>query len=59
MGTKLYVGNLNYNTTEESLRALFGSERRDHSGVSARHLEQVLQQVAHLEVVASEAPVIP
>jgi RNA recognition motif-containing protein len=28
MGTKLYVGNLNYNTTEEELREVFGEDGR-------------------------------
>ncbi|MEK6606781.1 MAG: RNA-binding protein [Myxococcota bacterium] len=28
MGTKLYVGNLSYNTTEESLRTHFGADGR-------------------------------
>ena len=34
MGTKLYVGNLNYNTNEESLRQLFGSNGREVASVS-------------------------
>ncbi|HEY6178914.1 MAG TPA: RNA-binding protein, partial [Kofleriaceae bacterium] len=34
MGTKLYVGNLNYNTTEESLREAFGSNGREVTSVS-------------------------
>ena len=34
MGTKLYVGNLNYNTNEESLRALFGANGREVASVS-------------------------
>ena len=34
MGTKLYVGNLNYNTNEESLRRLFGSNGREVASVS-------------------------
>ena len=34
MGTKLYVGNLNYNTTEESLRAAFGANGREVASVS-------------------------
>lgn len=29
MGTKLYVGNLNYNTGEQALRELFGANGRD------------------------------
>ncbi|MEQ8275424.1 MAG: RNA-binding protein [Deltaproteobacteria bacterium] len=29
MGNKLYVGNLNYNTTEEELRDHFGADGRD------------------------------
>jgi RNA recognition motif-containing protein len=34
MGTKLYVGNLNYNTNEESLRQMFGSNGREVASVS-------------------------
>ena len=34
MGTKLYVGNLNYTTTEESLRAAFGANGREVTSVS-------------------------
>ena len=34
MGTKLYVGNLNYNTTEESLRTAFGANGREVTSVS-------------------------
>ncbi|MEZ4401187.1 MAG: RNA-binding protein [Kofleriaceae bacterium] len=34
MGTKLYVGNLNYNTNEESLRALFASNGREVASVA-------------------------
>ena len=34
MGTKLYVGNLNYNTTEDSLRQAFGADGREVSSVS-------------------------
>ena len=34
MGTKLYVGNLNYNTTEQSLRDAFGSNGREVASVS-------------------------
>lgn len=34
MGTKLYVGNLNYNTTEDSLREAFGSNGREVTSVS-------------------------
>ena len=34
MGTKLYVGNLNYNTNEESLRTAFSSNGREVSSVS-------------------------
>lgn len=34
MGTKLYVGNLNYNTNEESLRQLFGSNGREVASVA-------------------------
>ena len=33
-GTKLYVGNLSYNTTEESLRALFEADGRRVTEVS-------------------------
>jgi RNA recognition motif-containing protein len=33
-GTKLYVGNLSYNTTEESLRALFEGDGRRVTEVS-------------------------
>src|SRR4051812_49807567 len=34
VGTKLYVGNLNYNTTEESLREAFGANGREVTSVS-------------------------
>jgi RNA recognition motif-containing protein len=34
VGTKLYVGNLNYNTTEESLREAFGANGREVASVS-------------------------
>ena len=34
MGTKLYVGNLNYNTTEDSLREAFGANGREVTSVS-------------------------
>ena len=34
MGTKLYVGNLNYNTTEQSLREAFGADGREVASVS-------------------------
>jgi len=34
MGTKLYVGNLNYNTNEESLRQMFGADGREVASVS-------------------------
>ena len=34
MGTKLYVGNLNYNTNEESLREAFGANGREVTSVS-------------------------
>ncbi len=34
MGTRLYVGNLSYNTTEESLRAAFEADGRQVEGVS-------------------------
>lgn len=34
MGTKLYVGNLNYNTNEESLRAAFSANGREVTSVS-------------------------
>src|SRR6188768_2852400 len=34
MGTKLYVGNLNYNTTEDSLRQAFGANGREVASVS-------------------------
>ncbi|MBA3464097.1 MAG: RNA-binding protein [Deltaproteobacteria bacterium] len=34
MGTKLYVGNLNYNTTEASLRQAFGANGREVASVS-------------------------
>lgn len=34
MGTKLYIGNLSYNTTEESLRAAFESNGRKVTEVS-------------------------
>ncbi len=34
MGTKLYVGNLNYNTTESSLRELFSANGREVTSVS-------------------------
>jgi cold-inducible RNA-binding protein len=34
VGTKLYVGNLNYNTTEDSLREAFGSNGREVTSVS-------------------------
>ncbi len=34
MGTKLYVGNLNYNTSEESLRVAFSANGREVASVS-------------------------
>jgi cold-inducible RNA-binding protein len=34
VGTKLYVGNLNYNTTEGSLREAFGANGREVTSVS-------------------------
>ena len=34
MGTKLYVGNLNYNTNEQSLREAFGANGREVTSVS-------------------------
>ncbi|MEO8702480.1 MAG: RNA-binding protein [Kofleriaceae bacterium] len=34
MGTKLYVGNLNYNTTEDSLRQAFGADGREVTSVA-------------------------
>jgi cold-inducible RNA-binding protein len=34
MGTRLYVGNLSYNTTEESLRSAFGADGRNVKEVS-------------------------
>jgi RNA recognition motif-containing protein len=34
VGTKLYVGNLNYNTTEDSLRGAFGGNGREVTSVS-------------------------
>lgn len=34
MGTKLYVGNLNYNTNEDSLRQAFGANGREVTSVS-------------------------
>jgi RNA recognition motif-containing protein len=34
VGTKLYVGNLNYNTTEQSLRDAFGANGREVASVS-------------------------
>ena len=34
MGTKLYVGNLNYNTSEESLRQMFSANGREVASVS-------------------------
>src|SRR5690242_21356340 len=34
VGTKLYVGNLNYNTTEDSLREAFGANGREVTSVS-------------------------
>jgi RNA recognition motif-containing protein len=34
VGTKLYVGNLNYNTTEDSLRQAFGADGREVASVS-------------------------
>jgi cold-inducible RNA-binding protein len=34
VGTKLYVGNLNYNTTEDSLRQAFGANGREVASVS-------------------------
>src|SRR3954464_14261462 len=34
VGTKLYVGNLNYNTTENSLREAFGANGREVTSVS-------------------------
>ncbi|MGQ0615270.1 MAG: RNA recognition motif domain-containing protein [Planctomycetaceae bacterium] len=34
MGTRLYVGNLSYNTTEDSLRAAFSADSRQVTNVS-------------------------
>src|SRR5262249_19278323 len=34
MGTKLYIGNLSYNTTEETLRAAFAADGRTVTEVS-------------------------
>ena len=34
MGTKLYVGNLNYNTNEANLREAFGANGREVTSVS-------------------------
>ncbi len=34
MGTKLYVGNLSYNTTEETLRSLFSADGRQVTEVA-------------------------
>ena len=34
MGTKLYVGNLNYNTSEAALREAFGANGREVTSVS-------------------------
>ena len=34
MGTKLYVGNLNYNTTEDTLRQAFSANGREVTSVS-------------------------
>jgi RNA recognition motif-containing protein len=34
MGTKLYIGNLSYNTTEDALRAAFGADGRQVTEVS-------------------------
>ncbi len=34
MGTKLYVGNLNYNTTEDALRQAFAANGREVASVS-------------------------
>jgi len=34
VGTKLYVGNLNYNTTEDTLRAAFGADGRPVTSVA-------------------------
>src|SRR5689334_21786756 len=34
VGTKLYVGNLNYNTTEQTLREAFGANGREVASVS-------------------------
>jgi cold-inducible RNA-binding protein len=34
MGTKLYVGNLNYNTTEDALRQAFSADGREVASVS-------------------------
>ena len=34
MGTKLYVGNLNYNTSEQALREAFGANGREVASVS-------------------------
>jgi len=34
VGTKLYVGNLNYNTSEDSLRQAFGADGREVASVS-------------------------
>ncbi|MCA9771797.1 MAG: RNA-binding protein, partial [Myxococcales bacterium] len=33
MGTRLYVGNLSYDTTEDTLRALFGADGRNVTDV--------------------------
>ncbi|MCA9773601.1 MAG: RNA-binding protein, partial [Myxococcales bacterium] len=34
MGSKLYVGNLSYNTTESSLRSVFEADGRQVTSVS-------------------------
>jgi len=53
VGTKLYVGNLNYNTNEASLREAFGADGREVASVSVAR-----QAVAVATVEAAVHPAL-